>query len=206
MGQKADFPYETIERIRGNIVTSDNSTARLEGMVNDSPHCGHETDLLCVPKRKFEANIPSHGLESVQLSAWDQQPGSENKRLRSRSIPIKTNTYVADDSDGSRDNMCMCRYDYATWQMYNRIVVHRLNCPVILSQKVAPDESQEASDNATLHSSSCEMVGPMPIPDSHHNLEGEVIELELCSCEMVDSVPNPDSNHYLEGEVFELEL
>jgi hypothetical protein len=210
MGQKAGdhFPYETIERIRGNIMTSDNSTAHLEGMVHDSPHCGHEADLLCVPSGKFKADMPSQGLESTQLSAWDQL-GSENKRLRSRSIPIKTNTAVADDSDESRDDRCMCRYDLATWQMYNRIVVHRLNCPVNLSQKVAPGvTSQQASDITTLHKNSCEMGDPMPIPDSHHYLEGEVIELELCSCEMVDPtcMPVPDSSHYLEGEVFELEL
>jgi hypothetical protein len=194
MGQKADFPYETIE-------STDNSTAHLEVMVKDSPHREHEATLLCVPKGEFRAGMPSQGLESVQPSAWDQL-GSEDKRPRSRSIPIKTSTAVADDSNGSRDNTCMCRYDLATWQMYNRIVVHRLNCPVNLSQKVVPGVSRQASGDVTHHSSSCEMVGPMPIPDSHQYLEGEVIELELCSCEM----PVPDSNEYLEGELFELEL
>jgi hypothetical protein len=205
MGQKADFPYESIERFRGNLSSTDNSTANPDGTVNDSPHCGDEAALLCVPKEKFIADMPSQGLASVQLPAWDQL-GSENIRRRSDSIPIKINTAVADDSDGSRDTTCMCRYDFATWQMYNRIVVHRLNCPVNLSQKVAPGESRQASDDATLHRSSCEMVGHMPIPESHDYLEGEVMELELGSCEMVDPMPVPDSNHYLEGGVFELEL
>ena len=206
MGQKVDFPsYETIERIRGNLLSADNSTVDLEVMANDSPHREHEADLLCVPKEKFKAYMPSQGLESVQLSAWDQL-GSECKRPRSRSIPIKTNTAVTDESDESRDGRCMCQYDLATWQMYNRIVVHRLNCPVNLSQQAAPGVSRQASGDATLHSSACEMVGAMPIPDSNHYLEGKVVEFELCSCEMDGPMPVPDSNHYLEGEVFELEL
>jgi hypothetical protein len=178
MGQKADFPYESIERFRGNLSSTDNSTANPDGTVNDSPHCGDEAALLCGPKEKLIADMPSQGLASLQLPAWDQL-GSENIRLRSDSIPIKINTAVADDSDGSRDTTCMCRYDFATWQMYNRIVVHRLNCPVNLSQKVAPGESRQASDDATLHRSSCEMVDPMPVPDSNHYLEGGVFELEL---------------------------
>jgi hypothetical protein len=203
MGQKVDFPYKSIERFRGDLSSTDNSTAPLDSTVSDSPHCGHEAALLCVPKEKFIADMPSQGLGSVHLPAWDQLD-SEDKRPRSNSIPIKINRAVPDDSKG--DEGCMCRYDLATWQMYNRIVIHRLNCPLNLSQKDAPGVSRQASDDATLHGSSCEMVGPMPIPGFHDYLEGEVVELELCSSEMVDPMPVPDSNHYLEDEVFEMDL
>jgi hypothetical protein len=190
MGQQSDFPYETtIERFRGNRKSIGDSTAHLKVMVEDLPfpHCGQEAVLFCVPREKFIADMLSQGLGSVQLPAWDQL-GSENKIKRSRSIPIKIKTAVADDSDRSRDNMY--QYDLATWRMYNRIVVHRLKCPVCLSQKVAPGVSRQASDIATLQ---CEL---------HHSSDNE----KLFSCEMVDPMPVPDSNYYLEGEVFELEL
>lgn len=188
MGQQSDFPYEAIDKISGNLLFTGDSTAQVEVTTKDSPHCWDGAALLCVPIGKFKADMPSQGLGSVQLPIWDQL-GSENKKSRSRSNPIKINTAVADGLVESVDSMCMCRYDMATWQMYNRIVVHRLNCPVNLSQKVTPGESRQPSDNATLHCRSqssdkgefslYEMVDPMPVSDSKDYLEEEVFEMEL---------------------------
>jgi hypothetical protein len=182
MGQKTDFPFETTERFRGN------RTSYREVTVDTLPHCGHEATLPCLPKGKFKADMPSQG--SFQLPAWDEL-GSENKRPRSLSIPIKMKkAALANDSDGSRDDMYP--YDLATWRMYTRIFVHRLKYPVDLSQKVAHGVTQQASDIATFHSryhssdnGKLSMVDPMPVLDSYTQIA--------------------ESNYYLEGEVFELE-
>jgi hypothetical protein len=185
MGQKPDFPFETTERFPGYRRSAGNSSALLEVMVDASPHCGHEVTLLCLRTGKVEASMPLQGQGFVQLPVRDEV-GSENERPRTRSqpIPIKIKMAVANDSDGSKDSMHS--YDLATWRMYNRIVVHRLMFPVNWDQDVAPGVSRQASDIATPYSrfhssnlSSCEMVDPMPIPDSNYYLEGEVFELEL---------------------------
>jgi hypothetical protein len=188
MGQKPDFPFETTERLLGNLRSTGNSTALLEVMVDALPHCGHEVTLLCLLTGKFQASMQLEGEGSFQLPVREQL-GSENERPRTRSqpIPIKIKMAVANDSDGSKDSMYS--YDLATWRMYNRIVVHRLMYPVDWGQDVAPDVSRQASDIATPYSSfhssnigklsSCEMVDPMPIPDPNYYLEGEVFELEL---------------------------
>jgi hypothetical protein len=185
MGQKPAFPCETTESVRGNHKSTGNSTAHLEVMDDALPHYGQrEATVLCRAKGKFKADMPS--LETEQLAAWDQL-GSEKKRPRSQSIPVKTNTALADDSDRNYTHHC----DLCTRRMYNRIVVHRLNNPVNVSQDVAPSVSQQqASENATLHSR------------SHSSHTGK-----LSSCEMVDPIPIPVSNFYLEGEMmFDLEL
>jgi hypothetical protein len=191
MGKQLGIPYETTERFRGNRRSTGNSTVHLEVMVDTLPHCGYEAPLLCLPKGKFKADMPPQGLGSVQLPAWDQL-GSENERPRSRSIPIKIKTAVADDSAGSIDDTCqcdMCRYELATWRMYNRMVAHRMKYPVNFCQNVAPRVSRQASDIATLHS-------------RYHSSDNG----KLSSFEMVDTMPVDDSNDYLEREVFELEL
>jgi hypothetical protein len=183
MGQKPDFPFETTERFRGNRRSTGNSTGLLEVTVDASPHCGHDVTLLCLLTGNF---MPLQGQRSVQLSVKDQL-GSKNERPHSQPIPIKIKMGVANDSDESKDSMYS--YDLATWRMYNRIVVHRLTYPVDWGQDVAPDVSRQASGLTTPQSwfssskigkvSSCEMVDPMPIPDSNYYLEGEVFELEL---------------------------
>jgi hypothetical protein len=186
MGQKPDFPFETTEMFRGNHRSTGNSTAYLEFVVDALPYCGHEATRLCLLEGKFKADMPSQGQGSIQLPVWNQL-GSENKRPRSQAIPIKIKMAVANDSDESKENMDS--YDLATWRMYDRIVVHRMMYPANWGQEVAPGVSRQGSDIATPHSrfhssdigklSSCEMVDPMPIPDSNHYLEGEVFELEL---------------------------
>jgi hypothetical protein len=179
MGQKPEFPFETTERFRGNHISAGNSTAAYLKVVDDAlPYCGHEATLLCLLEGKFEADRQG----SIQLPVWDQL-GSENKRPSSQAIPIKIKMAAANDSDETKDNTDS--YDLATWRMYDRIVVHRLMYPVNLGQEVAPGVSRQGSD-MTSHSrfsSSdigklylCEMVDPMPIPDSNY---GEVFELEL---------------------------
>jgi hypothetical protein len=73
---EAAFPYETIERIRGNLISTDNSTAHLEVMGNDSPHYEDRAVLLCVPKGKFIADMPS----DLDLFSFPQVNSPRNKR------------------------------------------------------------------------------------------------------------------------------
>jgi hypothetical protein len=189
MGQKTDSAFETTEMFRGNRRSTGKSTATayLKVVVDALPHCGHETTFLCLLEGKFKAEMPSQGQGSIQIPVWDQV-GSENERPRSQPIPItKIKMAVSNDSDESEDNMLS--YDLATWRMYDRIVVHRMMHPINLSESVANGVGRQASDIATPHGrfhssdigklSSCEMVNPMPIPDSNYYLEGEVFELEL---------------------------
>ena len=181
MGQKPDSAFETTERFRGNRRSTGNTTVYLKVVVDTLPHCRHETTLLNLLEGKFKAEMPSQGQGSIQLPVWDERP-------RSQPIPItKIKMAVSNDSDESEDNMLS--YDLATWRMYDRIVVHRMMHPINLSESVANGVGRQASDIATPHGrfhssdigklSSCEMVNPMPIPDSNYYLEGEVFELEL---------------------------
>jgi hypothetical protein len=106
-------------------------------MGNDSPHYEIGTFLLCLPK----GNLPS------RHAIW--VPGSVRLPCRSTRSEIKdpvadrslsrAPARLADETDGGRDSLRACAGMKLTTAMYNRIVVHTTaNCPVNLSQQVAP--------------------------------------------------------------------
>lgn len=111
-----------------------------------------------------------------------------NERPRSRAIRIERNLKDNVNSEdleeihrSSGDGM----YDWATWQMYNRIIDHRQKYPVTLNEDTTSEAAQTSqfasalwnlsSDDANL---ACEAAYPLPTQHSDYSQEVEVFEFD----------------------------
>jgi len=130
-----------------------------------------------------------------------------NRPTRSRSIAIiKRNNkpHRENGFDDEQDEVTERMYDWATWQMYNRIVDHRVKYPVS-SDYESLARQQQLSTSPYLYS--CDDYGWLYHGRHHHLLSNDVVrELQpSVLCLSVDGARYDDDDS-LEGEIFDLEL
>lgn len=116
------------------------------------------------------------------------QRNDPTRRPRSRSIAIKRNGHKQPDQDSQTAEIQEeSAYDWATWQMYNRIVTYRQKHPVVCTDfenySQAKSKPTEAPTLLPENPSLVATVDLAPRPcvrfEEEELLEGEIFELEM---------------------------
>jgi hypothetical protein len=122
-------------------------------------------------------HIPSLNVNQCHAEPCYAEPcyAAARSRPRSRAIAIKRTNNGAGEATSSAENM----YDYATWQMYNRIIEYRLKNPVggnISTPETAASSPVEDDSNLSEAKQDIEKESE---DSTYDDIQGDIFHMEL---------------------------